>query len=51
MLTGMKGKAKAGDYAEVSRQIRNLLHPGRYLSVHFRHRITAKYLHNNSRWF
>lgn len=37
-------KAKIGDYAEVLRQIRNLLHPGRYLKDHYRKRITAKHL-------
>ena len=37
-------KAKIGDYAEESRQIRNLIHPARYAEDHFRKRITARYL-------
>lgn len=37
-------KAKVGDYAELSRMIRNLIHPARYAEDHFRKRITAKYL-------
>jgi len=37
-------KAKVGDYAEVSRMVRNLAHPGRYVKDHARSRVTAKYL-------
>lgn len=37
-------KAKVGDYAEVSRRIRNLVHPGRYVKDHAQSRVTAKYL-------
>ncbi|WP_155753363.1 hypothetical protein [Burkholderia territorii] len=37
-------KAKVGDYAEVSRMIRNLLHPGRYIKDHSPGRVTARYL-------
>jgi hypothetical protein len=37
-------RAKAGDYAEVVRMIRNLAHPGRYRKEHFRGKVTAKYL-------
>ena len=36
-------KAKVGDYAEVIRQLRNLLHPARYLKDHYRKRITRKH--------
>ena len=36
--------AKVGDYAEVIRMIRNLLHPARYAKDHFRGRVTKKYL-------
>lgn len=38
-------KAKIGDYAEVARMIRNLVHPGCYLREHSPNRVTAKYLH------
>ncbi|MBF0456426.1 MAG: hypothetical protein HQK99_00840 [Nitrospirae bacterium] len=38
-------KAKVGDYAEVTRQLRNLLHPSRYLEDHYRKRVTAKHAH------
>jgi len=37
-------KAKIGDYAEVTRLVRNLVHPGSYLKEHSPSRITAKYL-------
>ena len=35
-------KAKVGDYAEVTRQLRNLLHPARYMEDHYKKRITVK---------
>ena len=37
-------RAKAGDYAEVVRMMRNLAHPARYLKDHTRRRVTSKYL-------
>lgn len=37
-------KAKIGDYAEVVRMVRNLLHPAKYLKEHSRGKITKKYL-------
>lgn len=37
-------KAKIGDYAEVTRMIRNLVHPGNYAREHSPSRVTAKYL-------
>lgn len=37
-------KAKVGDYAEVSRMIRNLVHPSRYAKDHAQKRVTARYL-------
>jgi hypothetical protein len=37
-------KAKIGDYAEVVRMVRNLLHPARYLKDHQKSKITNKYL-------
>jgi hypothetical protein len=37
-------KAKVGDYVEVARMIRNLVHPGFYLREHSPSRVTAKYL-------
>lgn len=37
-------KAKIGDYAEVARMVRNLLHPARYMIDHSHARITNKYL-------
>jgi hypothetical protein len=37
-------KAKIGDYAEVARMVRNLVHPGYYVKDHARSRGTAKYL-------
>jgi hypothetical protein len=37
-------KAKIGDYAEVVRMVRNLVHPARYVEDHYRSRVTAKYL-------
>jgi hypothetical protein len=37
-------KAKVGDYAEVTRTLRNLVHPARYVEDHYRSRVTAKYL-------
>jgi hypothetical protein len=36
-------KARIGDYAEVARKLRNLVHPARYVKDHPRRRITAKY--------
>jgi hypothetical protein len=36
--------AKIGDYAEVARMVRNLLHPAKYREEHFRKRMTRKYL-------
>ena len=38
-------KAKIGDYAEVTRMVRNLVHPARYVRDHHRSRVTANYLH------
>jgi hypothetical protein len=37
-------RAKVGDYAEVARQVRNLLHPARYMEDHFGKRVTKKHL-------
>lgn len=37
-------KAKLGDYAEVVRRVRNLIHPARYVEDHHRSGVTAKYL-------
>jgi hypothetical protein len=37
-------KARAGDYAEVVRMIRNLAHPAFYATEHYRSRVTQKYL-------
>jgi len=37
-------KAKIGDYAIVLKEIRNLIHPTRYLKDHSPRRITKKYL-------
>ena len=37
-------KAKLGDYAEVVRMVRNLVHPARYFKDHYRSRVTARYL-------
>ena len=37
-------KARIGDYAEVVRMVRNLVHPASYASEHYRSRVTAKYL-------
>ena len=36
-------KAKLGDYSEVVRMIRNLLHPARYIEDNFKKRITKKH--------
>ena len=41
---GQDRKAKLGDYAEVVRMIRNLVHPARYVEDHHSSRVTAKYL-------
>jgi hypothetical protein len=38
-------RAKVGDYAEVVRQIRNLIHPARYLEDNRGKWVTAKHLH------
>ena len=38
-------KAKIGDHAEVVREVRNLVHPARYVEDHRGKRVTAKYLH------
>jgi len=37
-------KARIGDYAEVVRMVRNLVHPASYAADHYRQRITRKYL-------
>ena len=37
-------KALVGDYLEILRQIRNLLHPGRYVREHSKKRVTNKHL-------
>jgi hypothetical protein len=37
-------RAKIGDYAEVVRRLRNLLHPARYLADHSRKRLTKRHL-------
>jgi 7,8-dihydro-6-hydroxymethylpterin-pyrophosphokinase len=37
-------KAMVGDYAEVVRMVRNLVHPASYAEDHYRRRVTAKYL-------
>ena len=37
-------KALIGDYAEVVRMVRNLVHPTSYATEHYRSRVTAKYL-------
>ena len=37
-------KARIGDYAEVARRIRNLVHPGSYLKEHSPSRVTKRYL-------
>ncbi len=37
-------KARIGDYAEIVRIVRNLVHPASYASDHYRSRITATYL-------
>jgi hypothetical protein len=37
-------KARIGDYAEVVRMVRNLVHPASYAAEHYRSRVTAKYL-------
>ena len=37
-------RAKIGDYAEVVRQVRNLVHPGNYAAWHSPSRVTAKHL-------
>jgi hypothetical protein len=37
-------RAQVGDYAEITRMIRNLAHPARYHLDHSRKRVTAKYL-------
>jgi hypothetical protein len=42
-LTGKRGKG-IGEYAHQVRQIRNLLHPARYLQDHSPSRITERYL-------
>ena len=35
---------REGDYAEVVRMVRNLVHAGKYRKEHFRKRVTKKYL-------
>jgi len=40
-------RAKIGDYAEVLRQFRNLVHPVRYLQDHSPSRVTIKHLKMN----
>lgn len=37
-------KAKVGDYAEITRMLRNLAHPARYHLDHSRKRVTARFL-------
>lgn len=37
-------KAQIGDYAEVARIVRNLIHPSRYLKDHYKSRVTNKFL-------
>jgi hypothetical protein len=37
-------RAQIGDYAEVVRVVRNLIHPARYLQDHNKSRVTRKYL-------
>jgi hypothetical protein len=37
-------KARIGDYAEVVRMVRNLVHPASYAVEHYRQRITKRYL-------
>ena len=37
-------RAKIGDYAEVARMVRNLVHPARYVADYRGRRVTAKYL-------
>lgn len=37
-------KARIGDYAEVVRMVRNLVHPASYAEEHYRSRVTAKHL-------
>jgi hypothetical protein len=37
-------RAQVGDYAEVVRQLRNLLHPARYLADHSSKRVTKRHL-------
>lgn len=37
-------KARIGDHAEIVRMLRNLAHPARYRTDHFRKRVTKKYL-------
>jgi hypothetical protein len=44
-LTAKRGKG-IGAYTRQVRQIRNLLHPARYLQDHSHSRITARYLKN-----
>jgi hypothetical protein len=44
--TGKRGGKGIGAYAHQVRQIRNLLHPARYLQDHSPSRITARYLKN-----
>ncbi len=39
-----KRRARVGDYAEITRMIRNLAHPARYHLDHSRKRVTARYL-------
>ncbi|MBI3666396.1 MAG: hypothetical protein HY236_09275 [Acidobacteria bacterium] len=41
-------RAKVGDYAEVLRMVRNLIHPGYYVEHHSPSRVTRKYLEH---WF
>lgn len=37
-------RAHVGDYSEVLRHLRNLIHPARYLADHARRRVTGKHL-------
>jgi hypothetical protein len=37
-------KAEIGDYAELVRELRNFVHPARYLEDHYRKRVTQRHL-------
>jgi hypothetical protein len=42
--TSNRKRPKIGDYAELVRAVRNLIHPSRYLTDHYRCRVTKRYL-------